>query len=142
MLSCLAITLCIVGWGYLVFAAIQFGTSAREGEGRGWLFLALACVGAAACLFAGLILIVRLLRSLGIVAPLPEPEVAEAVLPEFGSAGGRRSAAGLADPHVAQDGDHADPAPTATLPAVSGSTDETRELTRTPPRYQGKRIAR
>ncbi len=63
----------MVAWGYLVRAAIDFGTSAREGESPAWLFLALACVGAAACLFVGLILGSRLLRRLGITAPPPPP---------------------------------------------------------------------
>ncbi|WP_067435657.1 hypothetical protein [Nocardioides jensenii] len=63
----LAITLCVVAWGYLVYAAIDFGSTARGGESRAWGFLALACVGAAACLFAGMILVGRLLRAAGII---------------------------------------------------------------------------
>lgn len=70
----LGITLSVVAWGWLVRAAIDFGTSAREGSASAWLFLALACVGAAACLFVGLILGTRLLRHLGIVTdPTPQP---------------------------------------------------------------------
>jgi len=59
-----AITLLALAWGYLVYTAIGFGGSARDGESRAWLFLGLATLGAVACLFAGLILAVRLLHRL------------------------------------------------------------------------------
>lgn len=78
LLLCLAITVCVVAWGYLVKAAIDFGTTARDGESTAWAFLALACVGAAACLFVGLLLGARLLRSAGIItAPPPPTEVSD-----------------------------------------------------------------
>ena len=65
-----AITLLVVAWGYLVYAAIDFGTAARGGSGTSaWAFMALACLGAMACLFAGLLLVARLMRALGITAP-------------------------------------------------------------------------
>ena len=67
-----AITLCVVAWGYLVYAAIDFGTAAREGSSSAWTFMALACLGAIACLFVGLLLVARLMRALGITPP-PEP---------------------------------------------------------------------
>lgn len=76
----LGVTGSFVAWGYLVLAAIDFGTSAREGDSAAWWFLALASVGAVACLFLGLVLISRITRSLGITraphreAPRPEPE--------------------------------------------------------------------
>ena len=67
-----AITLCVVAWGYLVYAAIDFGTAARGGSGSSaWAFMGLACLGAMACLFAGLILVARLMRALGITDPPP-----------------------------------------------------------------------
>ena len=66
-----AITLCVVAWGYLVYAAIDFGTAAREGSSSAWTFMALACLGAIACLFVGLLLVARLLRALGITSPPP-----------------------------------------------------------------------
>ena len=67
-----AITLCLVAWGYLVYAAIDFGTAARAGSaGSAWGFRALACLGAIACLFTGLLLLARLLRALGITQPPP-----------------------------------------------------------------------
>ncbi len=79
----LAVTAAVVAWGYLVYAAIDFGTQARGGESAAWFFLALASVGAVACLFVGLMLIARLARALGLTrdpdAPAP-------------STGGRRAA--------------------------------------------------
>ena len=64
------ITLCVVAWGYLVYAAIDFGTSAREGSGgSAWAFMGLACLGAIACLFVGLLLFARLMRALGVTSP-------------------------------------------------------------------------
>lgn len=73
----LAVTLAVVAWGYLVYAAIDFGTQARSGESAAWFFLALASLGAVACLFVGLMLIARLTRALGITsdpaAPAPPP---------------------------------------------------------------------
>ncbi len=61
-----AITVCVVAWGYLVYAAIDFGTAARGGSSSAWTFMALACLGAIACLFVGLLLVARLLLALGI----------------------------------------------------------------------------
>ncbi len=62
----------MVAWGYLVYAAIDFGTAARGGSSSAWMFMALACLGAIACLFTGLLLVARLMRALGITSP-PEP---------------------------------------------------------------------
>lgn len=84
----LAITLCVVAWGYLVWAAIDFGSTARDGDGRAWWFLALAAVGAVACLFVGLMLVARLARLLGMVPgadPDPAPRGQR-------SSGGKRAA--------------------------------------------------
>jgi hypothetical protein len=64
-------TASIVAWGYLVYLAIDFGTSARGGESRAWWFLGLSSLGAVLCLFLGLVLVARLLRALGITAPPP-----------------------------------------------------------------------
>ena len=52
--SSVAVTL--VAWVVLVLAAIDFGRSARSGNSTAWTFLALASVGAAACLFVTMIL--------------------------------------------------------------------------------------
>ena len=62
----LGVTLLVVAWGYLVLAAIDFGASARGGRSEAWWFLAMASLGAVACLFAGLMLVARILRLLGI----------------------------------------------------------------------------
>lgn len=69
----IAITACVVAWGYLVWLAIDFGTAARGGDHHAWTFLAIACIGAAACLFIGLLLIVRLLRTIGILGSPDQP---------------------------------------------------------------------
>jgi hypothetical protein len=69
-----AITVCVVAWGYLVYAAIDFGTAARGGSSGAWGFMALACLGAIACLFVGLLLVARLMRALGITATPPSPD--------------------------------------------------------------------
>ena len=61
-------TLAVVAWGYLVYAAIDFGATARDGNPDAWWFLAVASLGAVACLFVGLMLIARLLRRLGITS--------------------------------------------------------------------------
>ena len=70
-LLALGVTLCVVAWGYLVWAAVDFGAEARGGNGAAWKFLVLASIGAVACLFLGLMLIVRLLRALGVTNPPP-----------------------------------------------------------------------
>jgi hypothetical protein len=62
----LGVTLCVVAWGYLVYAAIDFGATARGGEPRAWWFLAMASLGAVVCLFVGLLLVARLMRLVGV----------------------------------------------------------------------------
>lgn len=74
LLLCLAITACVVAWGFLVLAAIDFGSTARGGRSEAWAYLALACVGAAACLFVGMILIGKVLRATGIITD-PGPQL-------------------------------------------------------------------
>lgn len=75
------IAVTLVAWGFLVRAAIDFGTSARGGSSASWAFLVLATIGATACLFLTLILGTKLLATLrGEVAARP-------VVP-----GGRRAA--------------------------------------------------
>lgn len=64
LVPAVGITLAIVAWGYLVYAAIDFGASARTGNTAGWLLLALASLGATACLFVGLMLISRIVTQL------------------------------------------------------------------------------
>ncbi|QVT81518.1 hypothetical protein ENKNEFLB_03928 [Nocardioides aquaticus] len=72
----LGVTLLVVAWGYLVFAAIDFGSEARGGRGEAWWFLGLASLGAVACLFAGLMLVARILRLLA--TPPAAPSVGHA----------------------------------------------------------------
>jgi hypothetical protein len=60
----LGVTLTLVAWGFLVWAAIDFGSRARSGERPAWAFLGLATVGATACLLVTLILVARLLATL------------------------------------------------------------------------------
>ncbi len=60
LLLCTAVTATLIAWGFLVWSAIDFGAQARNGEGLAWVFLALATIGAAGCLFLTLILGARL----------------------------------------------------------------------------------
>lgn len=71
-----AITLCVVAWGYLVYAAIDFGSAARhDGEASAWAYLAIAAVGAVACLFLGFMLVARFSRAIGLTsAPETKPK--------------------------------------------------------------------
>lgn len=72
----LGITFAIVAWGYLVLAAIDFGSTARhDGKGSAWAFLAIASVGGMLCLFLAFMLAVRLFRALGVTSsPEPRPK--------------------------------------------------------------------
>ena len=99
------VTLAVVAWGYLVYAAIDFGASARGGDARAWGFLAVASLGAVSCLFIGLMLVGRLLRRFGITGhhpatpPLPEihaptPIVIPPPAPVDRTDGGHRTAGG------------------------------------------------
>lgn len=66
VLLSVGLTLAVVAWGYLAWLAIDFGTMARDGNRDAWWLLALASVGAMACLFVGLMLAARLSRALGL----------------------------------------------------------------------------
>jgi hypothetical protein len=67
LLLALAITGCVVAWGYLVYAAVDFGRTARGGEAAAWWFFGLATVGGVACLFVALMLVARVLRLVGLI---------------------------------------------------------------------------
>jgi len=73
LLLALGITAAVVAWGYLVYLAIDFGTTARNGDATAWWFLGLATIGAIACLFVGLMLGMRLLARIRAAAPPPPP---------------------------------------------------------------------
>ena len=73
LLLALGITAAVVGWGYLVYLAIDFGTSARDGDAAGWWLLALATIGAIACLFVAMMLAIRLFARLKAGSPPPGP---------------------------------------------------------------------
>ena len=90
LLLALAVTACIVAWSYLVWAAIDFGSTARGGDTTAWWFLALASVGAVACLFVGLMLVAAITRRLGITRG-PDKKAREADEPPR-PVGGRRAA--------------------------------------------------
>lgn len=85
----LGVTGCIVAWGYLVWAAIDFGSTARDGDSTAWWFLALASVGAVACLFVGLMLIAGITRRLGITQGPDKQKADDGPPPPIG---GRRAA--------------------------------------------------
>jgi hypothetical protein len=87
------VTLAVVAWGYLVYAAIDFGATARDGNPDAWWFLAVASLGAVACLFVGLMLIARLLRRLGITSESqPAPPAAPSAAPSAASSAGSSTA--------------------------------------------------
>jgi hypothetical protein len=54
------VTATVVAWGVLVFAAIDFGRSARDGQGSDWVFLLLATIGAVACMFLAIVLAAKM----------------------------------------------------------------------------------
>lgn len=89
----LGMTAALVAWGYLVWAAIDFGTTAREGDDQAWWYLGVAALGAVVCLFLALVLLARISRALGITRA-PEPRSSpDAASPDAPSApGGRRAA--------------------------------------------------
>jgi len=60
----LGITATLVAWGFLVWAAIDFGAQARGGETPAWLFVGLATIGATACLLVTLILAAKVTATL------------------------------------------------------------------------------
>ncbi len=104
LLLAMGITLAVVAWGYLVYAAIDFGGEARNGDDEAWYWVAIAAVGAAACLFVGLMLVARLTRALGITQkPEPRPKAPKRPKPTKGSNGSQGSDAPTAetDPHAA-----------------------------------------
>lgn len=78
----LGLTATLIAWGFLVWAAIDFGNQARDGEAAAWVFLIFATLGATACLFSFLILVNKMLATLRGEAPPPSS----------GPPGGKRAA--------------------------------------------------
>ena len=71
----LAAVAALVGWGVLVWLAVDYGRSARGGDSGKWAYLAGASVGAVVCLFLCLWLGTVLLRRMGILEdPRPRPQ--------------------------------------------------------------------
>lgn len=62
-----------LAWVFLVRAAIDFGTIARDGEPVAWVLTVLAGLGAAACLMAAIGFVTRVLVLLGWVDETPHP---------------------------------------------------------------------
>ena len=73
LLLALGITATVVAWGYLVYLAIDFGTSGRDGDSTAWWLLALATIGAIACLFVAMMLGTRLVALLKAGSAPPGP---------------------------------------------------------------------
>lgn len=89
LLLALGVTGCVLAWGYLVYAAIDFGRTARGGDATAWWFLGVAALGAVAALFFGLMLVARLLRLLGVTGGPMSLESGDAAARPVG---GRRAA--------------------------------------------------
>ena len=64
LLLALGITAAVIAWGFLVYLAIDFGTSGRDGNATGWWLLIVATLGAIACLFVAMMLGTRLVARL------------------------------------------------------------------------------
>ncbi len=63
----LASVAALLAWAFLVWAAVDFGRDARDGESGRWVYLVVTSVGAVACLFLCLWLCTVLLRRVGIL---------------------------------------------------------------------------
>lgn len=87
----LGVTVAVVAWGYLVKAAIDFGTAARSGQSDAWWFLGLASVGAVACLFVALMLVSRITRRLWITGRPDGPRSTSPEASQPRPVGGRRA---------------------------------------------------
>lgn len=99
LLLALGVTGALVAWGYLVWAAIDFGTAARGGDGAAWWFLALAAAGAVVCLFLALVLLARIGRAVGLLSPTDTRAATVTTRSEAtSSTDPRRGGGGSADP--------------------------------------------
>ncbi len=82
-------TCTVIAWGLLVFAAIDFGGKARDGEPGNWWFLALATIGAMACMFLAILLASRLQSEMRGQGPPTRPRRTTS---SGGKHGGKRAA--------------------------------------------------
>lgn len=57
----------LAAWGALVWLAIHFGGLAKTGQTTAWALMVIAGVGAAACLFLGIIVATRLIVTAGVM---------------------------------------------------------------------------
>ena len=73
LVAALSALAALAAWAVLVYAAVGFGSQAREGRPAAWVLLGLCSVAAAACLFTGLLLAARTLAVLRLKAPLDPP---------------------------------------------------------------------
>lgn len=122
------VTVTVVAWGVLVFSAIDFGRTAREGTGRDWVFLLLATLGAVACMFLAIVLASRMqlmMRSAQRSSTRPLPYELQQ---EYDDSAYRPSA----DPSVTS---------STTAPSYSASVGSSAEE-RAPRTVPGKRAAR
>ena len=65
------VTVTVVAWGVLVFTAIDFGRSARDGTTMDWVWLAVATLGAVVCMFGAIVMAARLHAMMRVTRPLP-----------------------------------------------------------------------
>jgi hypothetical protein len=86
------VTATVVAWGVLVFAAIDFGRSARDGQADDWIFLTLATLGAVACMFLAIVLASKMQTLMQGDPTRPHPEMQEPPRPKGTPAGGKRAA--------------------------------------------------
>lgn len=63
----------LAAWGALTLLAIKFARSAAAGQAMGWIFMAVAGIGAVACLYLALMLIIRVATGASSTA-VPEVE--------------------------------------------------------------------
>jgi hypothetical protein len=86
------VTATVIAWGVLVFAAIEFGRTARDGQSGNWIFLGLATLGAVACMFLAIVLASRMQTLLSSDPTRPHSQQPDPPRPKGTPAGGKRAA--------------------------------------------------
>lgn len=104
-----AVTVTVVAWGVLVFSAIDFGRTARDGDASDWLFLVLATIGAVGCMFLAIVMASKLqvlmrAQQRSSTRPLPQAlaDLPPLDRPKHHRPAGRRVAGRKASPKVSQ----------------------------------------